>query len=70
MNNQSVWAIVPAAGIGSRMQADRPKQYLNLDDKSVLEHTLRRLAGHPRIEGIIVAIAENDPWWPQISINT
>jgi len=62
-----VWAIVPAAGIGSRMQADRPKQYLDLDGKTVLEHTLQRLADHPRIKGIIVAVAENDPWWAQVS---
>lgn len=62
-----MWAIVPAAGIGSRMQADRPKQYLDLDGKTVLEHTLQRLADHPRIKGIIVAVAENDPWWAQVS---
>jgi len=62
-----VWAIVPAAGIGSRMQADRPKQYLDLDGKTVFEHTLQRLADHPRIKGIIVAVAENDPWWAQVS---
>ena len=70
MNNQQVWAIVPAAGIGSRMQADRPKQYLQLNGKFVLQHTLERLASHPRIEGIIVAVSENDSWWPEISINT
>lgn len=63
-----VWAVVPAAGIGSRMEADRPKQYLDLDGKTVLEHTLQRLVSHPRIKGIIVAIAQNDPWWPQITI--
>ena len=63
-----VWAVVPAAGIGSRMEADRPKQYLDLDGKTVLEHTLQRLISHPRIKGIIVAIAQNDPWWPQISV--
>ena len=57
MSNQAVWAIVPAAGIGSRMQADRPKQYLQLDGKTVIEHTLQRLASHPRIKGIVVAIA-------------
>lgn len=62
-----MWAIVPAAGIGSRMQADRPKQYLDLDGKTVFEHTLQRLADHPRIKGIIVAVAENDPWWAQVS---
>lgn len=70
MNNRAVWAVIPAAGIGSRMQADRPKQYLDLDGKMVIEHTLQRLAGHPEITGIIVAVAENDPWWVGVSVTT
>lgn len=41
MNNMT--AIVPAAGVGSRMQADRPKQYLTLLGKTVLEHTVEHL---------------------------
>jgi len=69
VNNDSVWAVVPAAGIGSRMQADRPKQYLDLDGKTVLEQTLERLASHPQIDGIVIAIAEQDPWWAEISVN-
>jgi len=63
-----VWAIVPAAGIGARMLADRPKQYLVLEGKTVLEHTLHRLASHPRITGLIVAIAEHDPYLPALSL--
>ena len=68
MNNEQVWAIVPAAGIGARMLADRPKQYLLLDDKTVLEHTLERLASHPQIAGLIVAIAEHDPYWSTLNL--
>lgn len=69
VNNRSIWAIVPAAGIGSRMQADRPKQYLQLDGQTVIEQTINRLATHPRIDGIVIAIANNDPWWQSISLN-
>jgi 2-C-methyl-D-erythritol 4-phosphate cytidylyltransferase len=65
---EHVWAVVPAAGIGSRMQADKPKQYLLLNNKPVLQHTLQRLASHPRIEGIVVALAPNDPWWPELDL--
>jgi len=61
------WAVVPAAGIGERMQSDRPKQYLQLEDKLVIEHTLQRLASHPDIHGIVIAIAEHDQWWPAVS---
>ena len=59
-SKQAVWAVVPAAGIGSRMQAEIPKQYLLIDDKPVLQLTLERLASHPAIEGIVIALAEND----------
>jgi len=65
---EKVWAVVPAAGIGARMQADRPKQYLLLDNKPVLQYTLERLACHPDIEGIVIALAEHDEWWPQLEL--
>ena len=63
------WAVVPAAGIGQRMQCDRPKQYLPLGDKTVIEQTLSRLASHPDIDGIAVAIAKDDSWWPTLSLS-
>lgn len=70
MNNKKpkLVAIVPAAGIGSRMRADRPKQYLCLLGKCVLQHTLERLAKHPAIEDIVVAVAEDDPWFASLSL--
>ena len=67
--SSGVWAIVPAAGIGERMQADCPKQYLRLNDKTILEHTLSRLASHPDINGIVVAIAEDDSWWQTLNLS-
>jgi len=63
-----VWAIVPAAGIGSRMQADRPKQYLLLNDQPVIFHTISRLISHPQIEGIVIALSANDPYWPSLAL--
>ncbi len=66
---EAVWAVVPAAGIGSRMGADIPKQYLQLNNKALLQHTLERLASHPRITGIVVALADNDPWWPALKLS-
>ncbi len=57
------WAAVPAAGIGARMNADRPKQYLPLHGKTVLAHSIERLAGHPRIAGVAVALAAEDKYW-------
>lgn len=68
MSRNKVWAIVPAAGIGSRMQADIPKQYLKIERKTVLAHTLERLASHPDIAGIVVAVADHDDWWPTLNL--
>lgn len=68
MDNKGVWAIVPAAGIGERMRSDRPKQYLELDGKTIIEHTLNRLASHPEVIGIIVAVADNDRWWSTLNM--
>lgn len=65
-DNQSYWAIIPAAGVGNRMQADRPKQYLPLGNKTVIEHTLDRLLSMPAISGAVLAISEGDEHWPAL----
>ena len=54
------WAVVPAAGTGSRMGSDQPKQYLQLAGVTLLEHSLRALSGCPRISGIVVALHARD----------
>jgi 2-C-methyl-D-erythritol 4-phosphate cytidylyltransferase len=60
----SFWVVIPAAGIGSRMRADRPKQYLSLAGKTIIEHTLERFLGHPGLQGLVVSLAAEDPYWP------
>ncbi len=62
------WAIVPAAGVGKRMNADRPKQYLELGDKTVIEQTLSRLLQANVFEQIAVAISKEDPYWGKLPI--
>jgi 2-C-methyl-D-erythritol 4-phosphate cytidylyltransferase len=61
------WAIVPAAGSGSRMGSRRPKQYLDLLDKPILQHTLERLC-LSRIAGIVVCLAEEDAYWENLTL--
>ncbi|MCW9047030.1 MAG: 2-C-methyl-D-erythritol 4-phosphate cytidylyltransferase, partial [Gammaproteobacteria bacterium] len=51
MQNKQFWAIIPAAGVGKRMLADRPKQYLKLQDKTVIEHTLDKLLNMQEVTG-------------------
>lgn len=61
------WALIPAAGIGSRMRADRPKQYLQLAGKTILEHTLDCFRDHPQLKGLVVCLALDDPYWPTLA---
>ena len=60
------WAIIPAAGVGKRMQADRPKQYLALHNKTVIEHTLDRILSLEQVEGVVLSISESDEYWPEL----
>lgn len=61
-----VYALIPAAGVGARMQAERPKQYLPLLGQTVAEHTLSTLLKHPNISALVVGVAKQDPYWQQI----
>lgn len=63
------WGIVPAAGVGKRMRADRPKQYLELAGKPVIEQTLSRLLQANVFEAIAVAVSREDPYWPGLAIS-
>jgi len=66
MQTKQFWAIVPAAGVGKRMLADRPKQYLNLQNKTVIEHTLDKLLSLDEIKGAVISISDTDEYWPEL----
>lgn len=57
------WVVIPATGVGHRMQADRPKQYLTLQGKTILEHTLDNLLGHPVVSGAVLILHQQDEYW-------
>ena len=61
------WAVIPAAGVGARMAADRPKQYLQLGGRTILEHGLDCFLDHPCLKGVVVSIAADDPYWPGLA---
>ncbi len=67
--HKTLYAVVPAAGIGARMQADRPKQYLLLNDKTILEHTVEALLAFSPFEKIILPISTQDQYWPKLKLN-
>lgn len=65
---RDVIAVVPAAGIGSRMQAQCPKQYLTIGDKTILEHAVAALLRHPRVSKVIVAVSAQDSWFDELPL--
>lgn len=67
--SEKYWSVVPAAGVGARMGANRPKQYLQLNGKSVIEYTLERLLDTGVFAGIVVAISKQDEFWHQLPVS-
>jgi 2-C-methyl-D-erythritol 4-phosphate cytidylyltransferase len=51
-----VFAILPAAGLGTRMAGPQPKQFLALDGVPILIHSLRAFAAVERVKAIYVAV--------------
>ncbi|MEX0963073.1 MAG: 2-C-methyl-D-erythritol 4-phosphate cytidylyltransferase [Pseudohongiellaceae bacterium] len=63
----TIWAVLPAAGIGRRMGSAIPKQYLTLDATPLLLHSLRRLSAVHAIKKIAVVIHPEDAHWPVLA---
>jgi 2-C-methyl-D-erythritol 4-phosphate cytidylyltransferase len=62
-------ALIPAAGTGSRMGDDRPKQYLPLLGRPLLGWAIEALASYRRIDAVYLVLAPQDQWfdrfdWP------
>ncbi|AWB67590.1 2-C-methyl-D-erythritol 4-phosphate cytidylyltransferase [Saccharobesus litoralis] len=62
-------AIIPAAGVGSRMKADIPKQYLTIGNQTILEHTLSVLDKVQYINEIVLVVASHDSYLDDIKEN-
>ena len=63
-----VIAILPAAGIGSRMQTDCPKQYLTIGGKTLLEHAIAALLRQGCIRRVVVALNADDRYFDTLPI--
>jgi len=64
-----IWALVPAAGQGTRMATAEPKQYLQLNGKPLLVRTLERLASHARVSGIVVVLSADDSRFKSLDLS-
>ncbi|MDO6428117.1 2-C-methyl-D-erythritol 4-phosphate cytidylyltransferase [Thalassotalea sp. 1_MG-2023] len=56
-------AVIPAAGVGKRMQTHCPKQYLSIANKTILQHTVDKLASHPSISSIVISVSKSDQYF-------
>ena len=54
----TVTALIVAAGSGSRMGGEMPKQYRPIAGKAVLAHAVDALASHPRVDAVRVVIGD------------
>ncbi|MEM7027083.1 MAG: 2-C-methyl-D-erythritol 4-phosphate cytidylyltransferase [Pseudomonadota bacterium] len=63
------WVVIPAAGIGKRFGSDKPKQYLTINNKTILEYTINCFIDRADIAGVVVAIAEQDEYWQTLDIS-
>ncbi len=72
MNNSlgQYTVVMPAAGIGKRMRASCPKQYLTINDKTILEHTVQRLLSHEAICHVVIVLGEFDEYFPTTSLTS
>lgn len=52
-------ALLTAAGSGTRMQLNIPKQFLHVDDKPVIIYTMEAFQNHPSIDAIIVVTIDS-----------
>lgn len=50
------YALITAGGSGSRMGADVPKQFLEVNGLPILMHTMRLFVGLPNLKGIIITL--------------
>ena len=62
------YALVPAAGGGSRMGADLPKQYLPLAGRPLIHHALQTLAAVPAIGAVFLVLAPDDAGWDRLAL--
>jgi len=62
MSQPRFFALIPAAGVGVRMGAAIPKQYLQVAGKPILRHTVDAFLSTPSIERVFIVISQDDGW--------
>ncbi len=66
---QRLWAIIPAAGRGSRFASERPKQYMPLAGRTVIEHSASALLAEPQISAVLFALHPSDEQFSSLPLS-
>lgn len=53
-------AVITAGGTGTRIGGARPKQFLEIAGKMLMEYTIDTFDRHPMISGIVIVLPENE----------
>ncbi|WP_339050197.1 2-C-methyl-D-erythritol 4-phosphate cytidylyltransferase [Rickettsiella endosymbiont of Xylota segnis] len=69
-DSTNYFAIVPAAGVGNRMQIDLPKQYISINGKKILEYTLNTLLRYQKFKKCVVVINKKDKHWSALQFSS
>jgi len=56
VSSSELYAVIPAAGLGSRMNTDIPKQYLKINGTSILDHTIERMLQIASLEKMVIVL--------------
>lgn len=62
--------IIPAAGAGNRMASAIPKQYLPLNGKPIVSHSIQTFFACPRIASINLALSAEDFFWRSLTLDS
>jgi len=65
MTTPKLWLVIPAAGSGQRMGSARPKQYLSLRGRLILDLAIASVLDNADLAGCVVAISADDPQWEE-----
>jgi len=62
----AIWGVIPAAGQGTRLTSDVPKQYLALHGETMLQRSASTLLANPAVDGVVVVVAPSDTGFAQL----
>ena len=63
IRREHIWGIMPAAGVGSRMESDVPKQYLKLAGRTVIEHSIDLALSVENLQTLTVCLSPDDQFF-------